>query len=49
MKNSCLAEKLMVVLNDDVEEIRRVESAYHVEVLRGGATRANSFQNAMTM
>lgn len=47
MKKSRLANKIIVVLNDDESEMARVSKTYNVEVIKGGANRAHSFQNAL--
>lgn len=47
MKKSCKVDKILVVLNDDQDEIRRIGIKYKVEVVVGGKERAYSFQNAL--
>lgn len=47
MKMSRKADLILVVLNNDKEEQRRVQDNYHVQVIDGGSDRAHSFQNAL--
>ena len=47
MKESRLADRIIVVLNDDEKEMQRVADTYDVDVIPGGQDRAHSFQNAL--
>ncbi len=47
MRASRLADRILIVLNHDEEEIRRVEKNYQLPVIAGGEDRAHSFQNAL--
>lgn len=42
------AHRIMVVLNNDKKEMKRVQDTYQVEVIEGGKDRAHSFQNALS-
>jgi 2-C-methyl-D-erythritol 4-phosphate cytidylyltransferase len=47
MKKSTSTDRIIVVLNNDPVEMKRVHDAYNVEVIAGGKERAYSFQNAI--
>ena len=40
-------DRIIVVLNDDIDKIEKIKKAYDVDVIIGGKERANSFQNAI--
>lgn len=47
MKQSEESDAILVVLNDDKNEVSRVNKQYGLEVIIGGSNRAHSFQNAI--
>jgi 2-C-methyl-D-erythritol 4-phosphate cytidylyltransferase len=47
MSKSVNTDKLLVILDNNAENIKRVINDYHVEVTVGGKDRSHSFQNAL--
>lgn len=47
MRMSKKTNKMIVVLNNDIDAIKHVKDTYGVEVVSGGKERAYSFQNAL--
>lgn len=47
MKKSNNADSILLVVNNDKYEMKRIRENYNVEVVEGGCDRAHSFQNAL--